>query len=207
MEAVTVRRRFGKEEWDVRQFVQPDTPGVIAIARSFSSLPKDKFIEAAWGWVINNVKYPPGDLEVADRHLLEAFTGEARRRYVTYDYWSFPAETLTTGYGDCEDVSFLLASILRNRLSENEVFVTVGTFKNFGHAWVTLSDGLVLEATSSPEAPRRYVAIKEKGSPYNPILRFNDKKILKTQQQLLFCKRRKEKLAAIKMFYDNKKWG
>jgi hypothetical protein len=200
MEAVTVRKRFGKEEWDVRQFVQPDTPGVVAIARSFSSLPKDKFIEAAWGWVVNNIKYPPGNLETADRHYLEAFTGKARRRYVTFDYWSFPAETLTTGYGDCEDVSFLLASILRSRLSEDEVFVTIGTFRDFGHAWVTLGDGLVLEATSTPEAPRKYVAVKEAGSPYRPMLRFNDKKVTPLAQGF-WVKGSRRKLSVIKTYF------
>jgi hypothetical protein len=200
MEAVTVRKRFGKEEWDIRQFVQPDTPGVVAIARSFSSLPKDKFIEAAWGWVVNNIKYPPGNIEVADRHRLEAFTGRARQKFVTFDYWSFPAETLATGYGDCEDVSNLLASILRHRLSEDEVFVTVGAFTDFGHAWVTLSNGLVLEATSSPEAPRKYVAIMEAGSPYKPLLRFNDKKVVPISQGFRL-KRSREKFSAIRTYF------
>jgi hypothetical protein len=173
---------------------------VKAIAESFSHLPKKEFIEAAWGWVVNNIKYPPGDLEVADRHYLEAFTGRARQRYITFDFWSFPAETLAKGMADCDDVSILLASILRNRLSENEVFVSVGAFNGFGHAWVTLSNGLVLEATSSPEAPRKYVAVMEAGSPYKPLLRFNDKKVIPISQGFQL-KRSREKFSAIRTYF------
>lgn len=171
-----VRKRFGEEEWDIRQFVQPSAPAVVRIA---SSLPADRFVEAAWEWVLNNIKYPPGPLDVADRHYREAFVRPGTNRPLisetAYDFWSFPAETVACGYGDCEDASFVLASILRNRLPETEVFVTVGQFGGMGHAWVTVRD-LVLETTPLPGV-KRYTASPER-HPYIPLLRFNDRLVV-----------------------------
>lgn len=167
----TVKRRFGNELWDIRQFVQPMTPGVLAITARFPA-DKQKFIEAAWAWVVNNIKYPPGPPEENDRHYREAYLPPALSREITYDYWNFPAETLALKVGDCEDASILLCSLLRNRLSAEEVFVTVGEFSGLGHAWVTVN-GLVLETTPVPEAPAVYRALPE-ARPYVPLLRFND---------------------------------
>ena len=93
------------------------------------------------------------------------------------DVWSFPFQTLHRGYGDCEDVSFALCSLLRHNdfLSPDEVFVALGTYGRFGdgHAWCVLSeDGkyYVLEATLSA-APNAAV---EETSPYFPYRRVND---------------------------------
>lgn len=167
----TVKRRFGNELWDIRQFVQPATPGVV---RLVAKLPAEKaaFIQAAWSWVVNNIKYPPGPPDKSDRHYREAFLPPATARSVTYDYWSFPAETLALGIGDCEDASILLCSILRHRLGPEEVLVTIGEFNGFGHAWVTVG-GLVLETTPPPQGATGYRALPE-GRPYIPLLRFND---------------------------------
>lgn len=166
----TVQRRYGREEWDLRQFVQPSTPGVARLA---AQLPADRpgFVGGAWAWVLRNIAYPPGPPETSDRHYREAFTGPLKTD-VTYDYWSFPAETLALGVGDCEDASILLCSILRHRLGPGEVCVTVGEFAGYGHAWVTVG-GLILEAIPPLEGePRK--ALRE-APPYAPILRFNDR--------------------------------
>jgi len=166
----SVRRRYGNEIWDVRQFVQPGTPGVVRLVKMFP-LSREKFILAAWQWVVNNIKYPPGPPEENDRHYREAYLPPALSREVTYDYWNFPAETLALGVGDCEDASILLCSILRHRLGPNEVFVTVGEFENFGHAWVTVN-GIVLETT--PGQGINYTPVPER-PPYRTLLRFNDR--------------------------------
>lgn len=166
-----VKRRLGNELWDIRQFVQPATPGVVRLA---ARLPAEKvaFIQAAWSWVVNNIKYPPGSPDKNDRHYCEDFLPPAMARNVTYDYWSFPAETLALGVGDCEDTSILLCSILRHKLGPQEVFVTIGEFNGFGHAWVTVA-GRVLETTPPPQGLGVYVAVPE-GLPYRALLRFND---------------------------------
>lgn len=171
-----VRKRLPGEEWDVRQFVTPNAPGV---ARVEAQLPagEREFVAAAWRWVAENIRYPEGPPDVEDEHYFAAFRGRTRRRYRVYDYWSFPAETLATGVGDCEDASFLLASILRRRLPDTRVFVTVGLFDNYGHAWVTV-DGLVLETT--PGLPS-YVAAREQ-FPYAAFFRFNDTVVLPVRE-------------------------
>lgn len=192
-----IQKRYGEETWDIRQFVQPDTPGVVEIA---GLLPQNEpqFIQAAWEWVVNNIAYPPGPFETEDRHYQEAFTGRARRRHLTYDYWSFPAETLALGMGDCEDSAMLLASILRTRLPESRVYVSVGTFNGYGHAWVTV-DGMTLEATPPPEAPARYVALPE-GPPYTAMLRFNDRHVIELQAGTA-ARRSRRKLALLRWYY------
>lgn len=176
-----IRKRYGEEEWDIRQFVQPMTPGVVRLA---SSLPQDRFVEAAWEWVVNNIKYPYGNVEIADRHYQEAFLGPTFRRAITFDYWSFPAETLATGVGDCEDASNLLVSILRHRLTPQEVFVTVGHFDGMGHAWVTIGRNLLVLEATPPNFPTKYVAAPE-APPYNAILRYNDVMVIGDSKVLI----------------------
>jgi len=102
------------------------------------------------------------------------------RSYTQYDFWNFPSETLRDGIGDCEDTSILLCSILRNMLSSDEVFVTVGLFADYGHAWVTVinekGQPLTLETTGS-----NVITFDEsllENLPYQPIFRFNDEKVI-----------------------------
>lgn len=93
------------------------------------------------------------------------------------DVWAFPFQTLYRRFGDCEDLSFALCSLLRheNFLSADEVFVDIGTYGRFndGHAWCTIfEDGKywVLEATLSA-APSATV---EEIEPYLPYIRATD---------------------------------
>ena len=79
------------------------------------------------------------------------------------DFWQFPEETLTLKKGDCEDASFLLATLLlATGISEQCVRVILGKVitevGNFGHAWVVYQNEsgvwCLLEATldSVPES-------------------------------------------------------
>ena len=57
------------------------------------------------------------------------------------DFWLFPEETLVLHKGDCEDSSFLLATLLlASGISEHCVRVVLGSVftpdGSFGHAWV-----------------------------------------------------------------------
>ncbi len=53
------------------------------------------------------------------------------------EYWQFPCETLENRMGDCEDTSFLLASlILALGVNKRHVRVVLGKYYGKGHAWV-----------------------------------------------------------------------
>lgn len=61
------------------------------------------------------------------------------------DFWLFPEETLVLHKGDCEDSSFLLATLLlASGISEHCVRVVLGSIStpdgSFGHAWVVYQD-------------------------------------------------------------------
>lgn len=103
-------------QWhDLRDFVQPDNPDVIAIYSQYGPDP--------WGlydFVCRNISY---------------------RRDIG-EFWQTPSETLQ-GYGDCEDTSLLLCSLLRNF---SDAHVALGGFQGWGHAWV-VNKGEILEAT------------------------------------------------------------
>jgi len=97
----------GPGDWhDVREFIQPYDPQVQALYQSIGPDP--------WGcyrYVCENISY-------------------ARERH---EFWRWPAETLAERLADCEDTSFVLASLLRNF---TEAFVVVGKYRGYGHAWV-----------------------------------------------------------------------
>jgi hypothetical protein len=60
------------------------------------------------------------------------------------DFWQTSQETLNRGGGDCEDLSFLLASLLLSRGIDS--VVAIGTFDGDGHMWVEV-DGKIYETT------------------------------------------------------------
>ncbi|MGB4653556.1 transglutaminase domain-containing protein [Methanothrix sp.] len=79
------------------------------------------------------------------------------------DLWLFPEETLILGKGDCEDTSFLLASLLlASGISEQCVRVVMGRVASpagaYGHAWVVYqceSGQWCLLETTLESAPSR----------------------------------------------------
>ncbi|OPX75606.1 MAG: Transglutaminase-like superfamily protein [Methanosaeta sp. PtaB.Bin018] len=77
-----------------------------------------------WDYVVRSVEY------VTDK-----------RASGLEDFWLFPEETLMLHKGDCEDTSFLLATLmLASGISEHCVRVVLGKISSpegaFGHAWV-----------------------------------------------------------------------
>lgn len=91
--------RFGLEEYRLYTFVTPDDPAVRALAERIESITQysgDRTrAEVALAVVHENVTYAT-DQEMHGRN----------------DYWQYPAETLISGEGDCEDQALLLASVL-----------------------------------------------------------------------------------------------
>lgn len=91
--------RSGLEEYRLYTFVTPDDPAVTALAERIESLTRYSGIaakaEIALAVVQENVTY------VSDEEA-----------HGVSDYWQYPAETLISGEGDCEDQALLLASLL-----------------------------------------------------------------------------------------------
>ena len=129
-------------QWnELRDFVQPDNPEVIA---AYSQLGPD--VWACLDFVCRNISY---------------------RRDVG-EMWQFPSETLR-GYGDCEDSSILLTSLLRNFTNG---YVALGGFQGWGHAWVVNEEGEILESTFTSA---RHVPDPED---YCPYVYFNEQEVI-----------------------------
>ncbi len=115
--------------YDLRDFIQPSNPDVLAI---FSQYGPDYW--SLYDFVCQNIDY---------------------RRDIG-EFWQTPSETLE-GYGDCEDTSILLTSLIRAGGSPN-CYVALGSLGGLGHAWC-LYNGQILETTytyARQTAPRDY---------------------------------------------------
>ena len=180
------RRVIGHEDTlvrtDMREWVTgPDHEEIRRVIDSLP-LPKDKtpgsFDERAmivWEYVVTNITYV-GDPE-SHRQL---------------DFWQFPAETIALGQGDCEDCSFLLATLLiAAGISSFCVRVVFGDVKCLhddateGHTWPIYKDEAgvwrILESTHS-EWPQTWLDADQAARPgarplYRPSLCVNDRHV------------------------------
>ena len=108
---------------DIREFVQPQNPDVVAV---YSQIGPDYW--ALYDFVCHNINY---------------------RRDIG-EFWQTPSETLK-GIGDCEDTSILLTSLIRAGGAPN-CHVALGSLGGYGHAWCQL-DGQILETTYTSARP------------------------------------------------------
>lgn len=130
--------RYPGQRYDLREFVQPDNLDVVAV---YSRIGPDAW--NLYNFVCQNISY---------------------RRDVG-EFWLFPSETLG-GYGDCEDTSILLTSLIRAGGVPN-AYVALGEYQGYGHAWCDLN-GQILETT--------YTSARPVPDPqdYCPYVYFND---------------------------------
>lgn len=101
--------RYPGQWHELREFVQPDNPDVVAI---YSQIGPDTW--ALYDWVARNISY----------------------RLDVGEFFRFPSETLAREQGDCEDTSILLASLLKNI---TDTYVALGDYQGYGHAWCQLN--------------------------------------------------------------------
>jgi len=128
-------------QWqDLRDFIQPSNPDVLAV---YSQIGPNYW--ALYDFVCRNISY----------------------RLDVGEFWQVPSETLR-GYGDCEDSSILLTSLLRNF---TQAHVAVGMYRGYGHAWCQRA-GQILETT--------YTSARVVLDPldYCPYLYFNDQEVI-----------------------------
>jgi len=132
---------------DIRDFIQPSNPDVLDI---YSQIGPNYW--ALYDFVCRNISY----------------------RLDVGEFWQVPSETLRgyyenlEGYGDCEDTSILLASLLRNF---TQAHVAVGMYRGYGHAWCQRA-GQILETT--------YTSARAVLDPqnYSPYLYFDDQEVI-----------------------------
>jgi Transglutaminase-like superfamily len=120
------------------------------------------------------------------------------------DPWQFPDETLTLRAGDCEDLAFLMASLLlASGISGYHVRVALGEVRvgdeRFDHAWVMYKNEAghweilePLRSLSEPAKPRRSAQRKKVAKPprflqgavrYVPSFLFNDEHLWIVERQ------------------------
>jgi len=127
----------GEKIYLANDFITPDNLIIQKLAESIRKGCKTKkdCILKAFNFVSTKIRY------ISDKRL-----------HGLPEYWQFPEETLRYGAGDCEDSSFLLASILLALgFPKDDVRVALGAYEGAGHAWVEVKDGGVwylLESTS-----------------------------------------------------------
>jgi hypothetical protein len=138
---------------DIREWITNPDSEVIKRALQEMGLPSareagtfDLRAWAAWKYVAEKIQYV-----------------EDKAAFGIPDFWLFPGETLTLKKGDCEDSSFLLATLmLASGISEHCVRVVLGKVNtkdgSFGHAWVVYQDEAgvwsLLESTLNQVPPR-----------------------------------------------------
>lgn len=107
---------------DIREFVQPDNPEVLAVCSQYGP---DYW--SLFDFVCRNINY--------------------RRDWG--EFFQFPSETLR-GYGDCEDTSILLTSLIR--AGGMPAHTVLGNYQGYGHSWVA-ENGFIYETTYTRARP------------------------------------------------------
>ncbi len=144
----------------IRSLVQPDDPTVKEVADVL--IQTRGFIDAAQDFVFS---FTPYQEEVGD-------------------YWGYPMETLAFRGGDCDDLSILLCSILRNYIPPDQVFCAIGDRNDGegdkGHMWVVTNTNRsrprIVEATAPSSQALR--------GKYTVGALFNDKYAFATERGL-----------------------
>lgn len=205
IETIVVRKRFGNELTDVRDFVRPRDYMVVSIVNSRPSWTP----RAMWQWVIENIRYPPGGQWTLDWHMLFAFRSPVLplpgKIYQTIDFWEFPAEVLRDGEADCEGSSVLLVSMLRRAWPGIRAYVTVGWFKTYGHVWSSINQSgrwYILDTTLRRLPP--VTPTENQNSDYRPLFRFNDEEVIVAADEVVvpeLVRRKPHKDAALQSWY------
>ncbi|MBA7475772.1 hypothetical protein ES707_11145 [subsurface metagenome] len=109
--------RYPGEWHEIREFIQPDNPDVIAC---YSQIGPN--VWSCLDFVCRNISF----------------------RKDIGEFWQLSSETLTKKEGDCEDSAILLTSLLKNFTN---AYVVLGNLQGWGHAWAASEEGEILETT------------------------------------------------------------
>jgi hypothetical protein len=128
-----------------------------------------------------------GDWQYAGQNIGYKYFGTKMHFYdhtVSCQGCLLPMQVASIGESNCVGKSILLASLLRNRYSADDVYVVVGEYvkltsppKDRGHAWVILrraGSWYLLETTMPPPSGNPWVTANEVSDIYIPYVWFND---------------------------------
>lgn len=183
MKPLITDRRFG-EKYYLQEWIRPHTASVELLAKILTDKVddvKDKILNC-YKYVVVSVNYPFFLGIPCDTHFRIDFLQKILCNAL--DLWYFPEETLADTLGDCEDATFVCASLLRTFLKPQDVFAVLGTVEiegaDYGHAWAEVKIGnewFVLENTLDIPPEKLMTteeAYKNKDVKYKPQYWFND---------------------------------
>lgn len=194
---LAVRKRFGDEWTDVRHFVRPDD----FMVRQVVEARQDWTPELMWRWVVETIRYPAGAGRALDLHTLTAFSSPLpligwlipARRYVTTDFWEFPAEVLRDREADCEGSAALLVSMLRARWPNFPAYVSVGYFREYGHVWVSIPDGADWRIWDTTLGYIPQPVPTERTAPdYRVLFRYNEHEVIQVAEEFTVPERTRQ---------------
>jgi len=191
---ISLSPRFEGEVYDIREFVNPRTYLVKKLANDLKAPNEELHVWNMFKFVVENIKYPwkagvPEALMLfCDTHALFRHPFTPKLSICLLDFWKFPTETLRDGVGDCEDTTFLLASLLR--VYKYKAYAVLGYVVIegvlYGHAWVLYQhpsyDWIILETTLDSLEPYKdwegYVEVEEQIKEiYRPEIMFNEEEV------------------------------
>ena len=156
-----VNALVGQKRYQPGQLINPEA--VAGVVKPNGS----SFVQECYRWVVDNVDY-------------QSFGSEVffKQNGIYTTHCDLPQEVLIKGASNCLGMSLLLASLLRQKLNEDSVYVALGDAKLNGawggHAWVLVWDGDWYILDSTYEKP---VWIKATTEKYEAEGYFNDRKL------------------------------
>ena len=164
---------FGEGKW-LTDFVTPDALEVQELHERLTNgiyNLEDKLI-ASWEWVAEQVKYVS---------FVKAKLWINGKSAIQSDYWQEPSMVIRTKVGNCANKAFLLASLVRQDLSPEQVNVVFGNLhqppRAGGHAWIEVnfnSHPYIMESTRGDMKPMVATRVADI---YEPVVYFNDKTV------------------------------
>jgi len=160
---------FGEGRW-LTDFVTPNALDIQALHKDITEGldTLDERLVALHDWVACNIKYTrfvKGKLWVGGKSSAQD------------DLWSMPSITARVKIGNCANMSFLLASLVRNELPANQVYCVLGNLYNGkpgGHCWVQArlrGADYIMESTRADAPPMVPVTAADR---YEVVHLFND---------------------------------
>lgn len=172
---------FGEGRW-LTDFITPNALEVQELHQTLTNNIDDLECRllACWDWVANKIRYVK---------FVKAKIWVNGKSSMQSDYWSEPTLTIRTKIGNCVVKSILLASLIRNDLSPEQVSVVLGNLHQppnaGGHAWLQVfvdGDNYIMESTRGDMQP---MVVARVANIYEDVVHFNDKTVSAIEDRTL----------------------